>query len=54
MFANVPSRNEDYLCDPDIAAMYSRLQEGYSAPLKFIIQRAVQSSELPRQQMSRC
>jgi len=34
--------------DPDIAAMYSRLQEGYSAPLQFIIQRAIQSGELPK------
>jgi AcrR family transcriptional regulator len=34
--------------DPDIAAMYSRLQEGYSAPLEFIIQRAMRSGELPK------
>jgi AcrR family transcriptional regulator len=34
--------------DPEIAAMYSRLQEGYSAPLQFIIQRAIQSGELPK------
>ena len=34
--------------DPDTAAMYSRLQEGYSAPLQFIIQRAIQSGELPK------
>lgn len=34
--------------DPDIAAMYSRLQEGYSAPLQFIIQRAIQSGGLPK------
>jgi hypothetical protein len=34
--------------DPDIAAMYSRLQEGYSAPLQSIIQRAMHSGELPK------
>lgn len=34
--------------DPDIAAMYSRLQEGYSAPLHSIIQRALQKGELPK------
>lgn len=34
--------------DPDIAAMYSRLQEGYSAPLQSIIQRAMQKGELPQ------
>jgi AcrR family transcriptional regulator len=34
--------------DSDIAAMYSRLQEGYSAPLQFIIQRAIRSGELPK------
>src|SRR5580698_1356608 len=34
--------------DPDTAAMYSRLQEGYSAPLQFIIQRAIQSGDLPK------
>jgi AcrR family transcriptional regulator len=34
--------------DPDIAAMYSRLQEGYSAPLQSIIQRAMQRGELPK------
>jgi AcrR family transcriptional regulator len=34
--------------DPDTAAMYSRLQEGYSAPLQLIIQRAIQSGELPK------
>jgi hypothetical protein len=34
--------------DPDIAAVYSRLREGYSAPLQFIIQRAMQSGELPK------
>lgn len=34
--------------DPDVAAMYSRLQEGYSAPLRFIIQRAIRSGELPK------
>ena len=34
--------------DPDIAAVYSRLQEGYSAPLQSIIQRAMQKGELPK------
>jgi AcrR family transcriptional regulator len=34
--------------DPDIAEMYSRLQEGYSAPLQSIIQRAMQKGELPK------
>jgi AcrR family transcriptional regulator len=34
--------------DPDIAAVYSRLQEGHSAPLKSIIQRAMQKGELPK------
>jgi AcrR family transcriptional regulator len=34
--------------DPDIAAMYSRLQEGYSAPLQSIIQRAMQKGDLPK------
>ena len=34
--------------DPDIAAMYSRLQEGYSAPLLFVIQRAMQRGELSK------
>ena len=34
--------------DPDIAAMYSRLQEGYSAPLLFVIQRAMRRGELSK------
>jgi AcrR family transcriptional regulator len=34
--------------DPDIAAVYSRLQEGYSAPLQSIIQRAMQKGELSK------
>jgi AcrR family transcriptional regulator len=34
--------------DSDIAAMYSKLQEGYSAPLRFIIQRAMRTCELPK------
>lgn len=34
--------------DPDIAAMYSRLQEGYSAPLQTVVARAVQNGELPK------
>lgn len=32
----------------DIAAMYSRLQEGCSAPLQSIIGRAMQKGELPK------
>jgi AcrR family transcriptional regulator len=34
--------------DPDIAAVYSRLQEGYSAPFKLIIQRAMQRGDLAK------
>jgi AcrR family transcriptional regulator len=34
--------------DPDIAAVYSRLQEGYSAPLQSIIQRAMHKGELSK------
>ena len=34
--------------DPDIAAVYSRLQEGYSAPLQSIIQRAMQKGALSK------
>jgi AcrR family transcriptional regulator len=34
--------------DPDIATMYGRLQEGYSAPLQTVIARAVQNGELPK------
>jgi AcrR family transcriptional regulator len=34
--------------DPDIAAVYSRLQKGYSAPLLFIVQRAMERGELPK------
>lgn len=34
--------------DPEIAAVYSRLQEGYSAPLQSIIERAMQKGELPK------
>ena len=34
--------------DPEIAAVYSKLQEGYSAPLQSIIQRAMQKGELPK------
>jgi len=33
--------------DPDIAAMYSKLQHGYSAPFETIILRAVARGELP-------
>ena len=33
--------------DPDIAAMYSRLQQGYSGPLETIIERALRKGELP-------
>jgi AcrR family transcriptional regulator len=34
--------------DPEVAAVYSRLQEGYSAPLKLIVQRAMQRGELAK------
>ena len=34
--------------DPEIAQMYSKLQDGYSAPLRFVIQRAIQRDELPK------
>ena len=34
--------------DPEIARMYSKLQEGYSAPLRVVIQRAIQRGELPK------
>jgi AcrR family transcriptional regulator len=34
--------------DPDIAAMYSKLQQGYSAPFATLIQRAKRKGELPR------
>jgi len=34
--------------DPDIAAMYSRLQEGYSTPLRTLIGRAIQKGELAK------
>jgi AcrR family transcriptional regulator len=34
--------------DPEIARMYSKLQEGYSAPLRFVIQRAIQRGELAK------
>ncbi len=33
--------------DPDIASVYSKLQEGYSSPLTLIIERAMQRGELP-------
>jgi AcrR family transcriptional regulator len=33
--------------DPDIATMYSKLQQGYSAPFETIIQRALRKGELP-------
>ena len=33
--------------DPDIADMYSKLQQGYSAPFETIIQRALRKGELP-------
>jgi AcrR family transcriptional regulator len=32
----------------EIARMYSKLQEGYSAPLRFVIQRAIQRGELAK------
>ena len=34
--------------DPDIAKMYSRLQEGYSTPLKTVIERAINKGEIPK------
>jgi AcrR family transcriptional regulator len=34
--------------DPDIAAMYSKLQQAYSAPFATLIQRAKRRRELPR------
>lgn len=34
--------------DAHVAAMYSRLQAGYSSPLQLIIQRAMQRGELPK------
>ena len=33
---------------PDIADMYKTLQQSYSAPLKTVIQRAIQNGELPK------
>ena len=33
--------------DPDIAAMYAKLQQGYSAPLDTVVRRAVARGELP-------
>jgi AcrR family transcriptional regulator len=33
--------------DPDIAEMYSKLQQFYSAPFEAVIQRALQTGELP-------
>src|SRR5271155_5567228 len=33
--------------DPDIADMYSKLQQGYSAPFDILIQRALRRGELP-------
>jgi AcrR family transcriptional regulator len=33
--------------DPDIAAMYSKLQQGYSAPFETVIERASRRGELP-------
>lgn len=34
--------------DPEIAAMYSKLQEGYSEPLRIVVDRAVQKGQLPK------
>jgi AcrR family transcriptional regulator len=34
--------------DPDVAGMYSKLQQGYSAPFETVIQRAIRKGELPR------
>ena len=33
--------------DPDVAGMYSKLQQGYSAPFATVIRRAKQKGELP-------
>src|SRR5271154_5527498 len=33
--------------DPDIADMYSKLQQGYSAPYEAVIERALRRGELP-------
>ena len=33
--------------DPDIAEMYGKLQQGYSAPFEAVFQRALQRGELP-------
>jgi AcrR family transcriptional regulator len=35
--------------DPDIADMYSKLQQGYSAPFETVMQRAVRKGELPKE-----
>jgi AcrR family transcriptional regulator len=34
--------------DPDVAGMYSKLQQDYSAPFQTVIQRAIRKGELPR------
>jgi AcrR family transcriptional regulator len=34
--------------DPQIAKMYSRLQEGYSAPIQLVLERAIQKGALPK------
>ena len=34
--------------DPQIAKMYSRLQEGYSVPIQLVLERAVQKGALPK------
>jgi AcrR family transcriptional regulator len=34
--------------DSEIAGMYSKLQQGYSAPFQTVIQRAIRKGELPR------
>jgi len=34
--------------DPQIAKMYSRLQEGYSAPIQSVLERAVRKGALPK------
>ena len=35
--------------DPDIAKMYSTLQQGYSSPFDTVMQRAVRKGELPKE-----
>ena len=45
--AVLPSIIDAAECDPDIAAMYSKLQRGYAAPLETATVRAMRRGELP-------